>query len=188
MKITVFHIFASIVVIKLLSLYTNFKFILLLSVFLVVFILYSNNNFLFDIPIFKNITINKLFEDKKKNLLNFVSEKKTYLNSEIQKKIINGTNIYINNMSYVFYGKPKLCNYYFDILLEQRNEIINNANSYIITIPQYENYNFFEQYVKQLHELLDDIFEFTKQICPIYNIPPFMPYNQFKNIHSYQQI
>jgi hypothetical protein len=193
MKISLFHIFIVIIGIKLLSQYTDFKFALLITLFFGIFIYFyvsqsNDNKPTFDIPMFENITKNKLFEDKKNNLINYVINTNLSFSPEIHKKLINITDIFTKNLTYVFYGKPKLCDHYFDILLEQRNEIINSANSFIITIPQYENYSFFEKYIAELHNLIDDLFEFTKELCPSYTIQPFIPSNEFNDLHSFQQI
>jgi len=189
MKITIFRVFLAIVIIKLLTSYTDFKFLLFTVLLFGIFIYHiSNKNITLDMPLFENITKNKLYEDKKKNLINFVINTNLSFNPEIHRKLIKLVKNYTENTSYVFYKQPKNCTYYFDILLEQRTEIINLANTFIITLQHYENYDFFKKYIFQLHELADDLFEFIKQICPIYIIPSFIPSNNFLSNHSFQQI
>ena len=190
MKITILYVFIALLIIKLLTTYTDFKFLLLIVLLLGIFvyIYITKNNMTFDIPLFSNITKNKLFEDKKNNLIKFVVNTNLTFNPEIHQKLIKLVKIYKENTSYVFYGQPKNCEYYFDNLLEQKNEIINLANTFIITIPHYENYDFLKKYIFDLHKLIDELFEFVKQICPKFNIPKFIPNNQFTQLHSFQQI
>lgn len=182
-KLNIIHIFIVLLLLKICSIYINNNYLLLLCVLTIITIyLYTNKTIIFDIPLFKNIDKNKLFEYKKKILLTYVNNFFNNFNPEVKSLLIDKINLFNENSSIVFYNKLKNCNLYMDVLHSQRTDIINTAMSLFITIPNYENYDFFNLFIKDIHDTLDDIFEFINPKCNYYHIKNFIYYD--KNIYN----
>jgi hypothetical protein len=185
--------------------YIDYKFLLLLSIFIITLVYLQNNQKIkFNLPIFTNengYTKSKSLQNKKEQLLKHImnidtpteygicqkslTTKCNAINNSTKIELINLVNTYNENVTYVFNNKLKNCNYYFDVIIQQQNTILGLANSLIITMPFYENYNFFNAYIQELNFYLNDIYDSIKDNCSTYDINKFEPYNQFNYNSSF---
>lgn len=187
-NITIIHIFIILLILKLCSVYVNNNYLFLLFGFIAIIIyLITNKQINIDISLFK-LDEDKQFEHKKILLLNYVTEFYNNFNLDSKQLLIDEINLFNENSSIIFYNNVKNCKLYMDILHEQRTDIINNASSLIITIPNYENYKFFETFIKNVHDTLDDIFEFIHTKCPSYHVKKFIYFDKKKYLNSFNYV
>jgi len=187
MKLTIFHILFIIITLKLIQMIFDPIFLLICIIAVIgIYYGYLNNYIEFELPI--GINKNNEFEVLKSNLLNKFNSFKFFNNElklNIQKKIIE----YNNNASFIFYEMSENCTLYFDVLYNQRTDLINLIKSTILTLPNLKNYNFFKRFSNKIHDDIDNIFEFVKKNkCPEYEINAFMPRNVYNYKNSYNQV
>lgn len=179
LTVNIFTIFLILLLLKLGTTYVETKFLFLfIGLILLLTILYKYNQIKFDIPLITDPNKNETFENKKKQLLFYVTNFKNDFNFETKLQIINHVNNFNNNASTIFYNKLKLCEYYMDIIYSQKTDIINLANSLIITIKNYENYNFFNQYIQDINNCMNDIIGLLNSSCLTYQNKHFSTYDK----------
>ena len=192
MNITIFHLFLILIILKLSSLYVDQKMIYL-TIILVVVLLYIYSFGIVNVylPMFNHITKNEVYEEKKDNLIKFVDETVLFdRNIKLKFDIQNKLRTYFDNLDELFYNNVKLCKHYIDILNGQRYEIINLANSYIISLPTLTDYSYTNEAIKKFQIYLYDLFFKVADKCPEYKDIKYRSANLYKNedVHSFQQL
>lgn len=188
-SISIYHILIICCIFKLVSIYTDYKFLMLLFMFSIILLLIiKNNDIQIKLPMIEMENNNKTFENEKSELLNLVlTLDDNIYEKNIKNDLIKQIELFNENTSLIFYDKLKYCKYYLDIIYDQKNNIINIAKSFIITLPNYENYKFYEKFCFNLYKHINNILNMISHNCPSYN-KFFITYNQFDNISSYEQI
>ena len=154
---------------------------------IILLLLLKNNKIQLDLPMIKMENKNKTFDDEQSQLLNSVSTLDNIYDKNTKNDLINQIKSFNDNTSLIFYDKLKYCNYYLDVIYDQKDNIINTAKSFIITLPNYENYKFYEDFCFNLYKRLNNIIDMIKSNCPLHK-KYFITYNQFNNLSSYEQI
>jgi len=145
--------------------------------------LYSNNKISFD---FTNI-LNKINDspfNTFKYKINSFDDPYFVGNSDNNKqKLIKLVNLFVDNSLQIFNNlntiNPK-CSQYIDIIHDQRLNIYNIINSYIITMPNYEKYDLYKQTVGNIIKITDDIFNIVSNKCSQQYINNNLPYDYNK--------
>jgi hypothetical protein len=189
MQLQLTHIFILLLCVKFLTSYTDFKFIITITVLcLILYYSYVNKHVSFDIKLLENISKDKLFEDKKQHIHQFIDQSLIFsFNSELKIDIKNKVNIFTDNISTIYYNDVKNCHYYVDVLVYQKYEILNSARSFIITSTLLENYQSLENEMLQFETMMNDILENVIIKCPSYNKNIFMQANNYHHKHSFDQ-
>lgn len=194
-KIT--HIFILVLLLKIISLFVDHNFaLLLIIVSTILFHLYITKHISFDIPFLKkstntethnyNYNINRL----KKLIASINSiDKKDGAPNEIKNKLIVSVNTFIDNANIIFNNDLKNCYLYIDLMNDQRSEILNIVNGYIINIPLYENYDFFKKLNHDIKITIDIIFDFLSNKCSVNTTKQNLPYfrDQYKLQSGYRK-
>lgn len=176
----IIHIFIILLFLKILSLYVDYKFSVLFVITCVfLFYLYFNNHFNIDTSFLYSNKVSYKFKNKINMLLKLVNK----LNSikmpiEIKQKLISNINKFIQD-SYNIFNDPSYdpenqstikqlksnCLLYIDLLHDQRINIINIIKSYIITMQNYQNYNFYIETEQNINNTINDIIHIVTNKC-----------------------
>jgi len=131
------------------------------------------------------------FEINKKNLINFIDNTSLFYNNiKLKYDVKNKLLEYYDNLDIVYYNNLTYCKHYIDIINNQRYDIMNLVNSYIISIPTLTKYDQLYSDFKNFQIYLYDLFFKVANKCPTYNIDKYKTAYEYNNIgsHSYQFI
>ena len=202
--IQILHILFICIFLKFLSSYVNYK-LSLLVLLSIIFLLYLffNNKLLFDISILKQVKTTSIYDmnDKllrmiddlniKYNISKVNIETKQNVDKYVKLFIENCLTIYNNNLN----NTVPSCNYFIDIIRDQRITILNDISSYIISIPSYQNYIPFTDSINNIKSTINVIFNLALDKCNsgvVYTDNTYIPkidygLSHFSNSDSYQQ-
>ena len=187
-NIRILHIFLILLVLKLLSIYVDYKFtyiVVIISIFL--FYLYSNNKLSFDFTnIVEKINNDPLYAFKHK--INNLSVLVNQLNSfddtyfggtptDNKQKLISRMHLFIDNSLSLYKNLRRNCGNYIDIIHSQRINIYNDINSFIVTMPSYEKYDLYKHTMNNIIKITDDIFNMVSNKCSQQYVTNNIPYN-----------
>ena len=200
----ILHILLICIFLTFLTSFVNYKLslLVLLSILFLSY-LFFNNKLSFDTSIFTkenntqsiynlNDKLIFLIDDLniKYNLSAINIETKKNVDKYVKLFIENCLTIYNNNIN----SSVPSCNYFIDIIHDQRTTILNDISSYMISIPNYQNYIPINDSLNNIKNTMDVIFNLILDKCNnISNInDKYIPINNnnsssFSNSNSYQQ-
>jgi len=101
------------------------------------------------------------------SLSNYDNSKFNKISPEYEKisVLIKSVKLYCENSLNLFNNDYKECSQYIDILHDQRINIYNIINSFIITMPSYEKYDLITTNINNISNITNEIFDILSNKC-----------------------